>query len=81
MTPDPYLRQQAGAMPRLAMWYENDGYTIMRMFADGTFKAPYQQLLPVDFLTAEKGHILIRLSASEWLCRYSRNVAAAAITS
>jgi len=81
MTPDPYLRQEVGAMPRLAMWYDNDGYTIMRMFADGIFKAPYQQLLPVDFLTAEKGHIVIRLSASEWLCRYSRDVAAAGITS
>jgi class 3 adenylate cyclase len=79
-TPDPYLRQPAGAMPRLSMWHEHDGFTIMRKFAEGTFRAPYQQLLPVEFVKAEKGHIIIKLPASEWLCRYSPAVATAAIT-
>jgi class 3 adenylate cyclase len=80
-TPHPYLRQQVGAMPRLAMWQENDGDTVIRMFADGKFRAPYQNLLPVDFVTAEKGHIVITLPTSEWLCRYSPSVASASITS
>jgi uncharacterized protein (TIGR00369 family) len=80
-TPHPYLRQHAGAMPRLAMWQENDGNSVMRMFADGTFKAPYQHLLPVEFVTADEGHIVITLPSSEWLCRYSRSVAFGSITS
>ena len=77
----PYLRQQAGMMPRLTTWQENDGDAVMRMFADGTFVAPYQFLLPVKFLTAERGHIVITLPSSEWLCRYSPSVAFASIAS
>jgi uncharacterized protein (TIGR00369 family) len=80
-TPAPYLRQQTCAMPRPSMWDEHEGYTIMRKFAEGTFKAPYQQLLPVEFVRAEKGHIIIKLLASEWLCRYSPAVATTGITS
>ena len=80
-SPDPYLRQQRGAMPRLTVWQENDGDTIMKMFASGEFRAPYQNLLPVKFVTAEKGHIVITLPASEWLCRYSASVAFSGITS
>jgi hypothetical protein len=33
----------------------------MRMFAYGTFVAPYQHLLPVKFLTADRGQIVITL--------------------
>jgi class 3 adenylate cyclase len=80
-TPHPYLRHVAGAMPHLTMWQENDGNTVMRMFAEGTFKAPYQYLLPVQFVTADEGHIVITLPASEWLCRYLRSVASGGITS
>jgi class 3 adenylate cyclase len=53
----------------------------MRMFADGTFVAPYQFLLPVEFLTAERGHIVITLTSSEWLCQYLPSVASACIAS
>jgi len=80
-TPHPYLRQQAGTMPPLTTWQENDGDAVMRMFADGTFVAPYQFLLPVKFLAAERGHIVITLAGSEWLCRYLPSVASAAIAS
>jgi len=80
-TPHPYLRQHAGAMPRLAMWQENDGNSVMRMFADGTFKAPYQHLLPVEFVIVNEGHVVITLPSSEWLCRYSRSVALGSIAS
>ena len=80
-TPHPYLRQQAGTMPPLSTWQENDGDAVMRMFADGTFVAPYQSLLPVEFLTAERGHIVLTLAASEWLCRYLPSVASAGIAS
>jgi hypothetical protein len=68
-------------MPRLTVWQENDGDTIMKMFASGEFRAPYQYLLPVKFVTAEKGHIVITLPTSEWLCRYSPSVAFSGITS
>src|SRR4029453_13391320 len=74
-TPHPYLRQQGGAMPPLSMWEENDGVAVMRMFAGGTFVAPYQYLVPVKFLTAERGHIVVTLVCSEWLCRYLPSVA------
>src|SRR5262249_12374863 len=70
-TADPYLRQEVGTMPPVTVWQENDGDTVIRMFAEGTFVAPYQILLPVDFVVAEKGHIVITLSGSEWLCRHA----------
>jgi acyl-coenzyme A thioesterase PaaI-like protein len=63
------------------MWQENDGNSVMRMFADGIFKAPYQHLLPVEFVTVDEGHIVITLPSSEWFCRYSRSVAFGSITS
>jgi uncharacterized protein (TIGR00369 family) len=80
-TPHPYLRQQAGTMPALTTWQQNDGDAVMRMFADGTFVAPYRFLLPVEFLTAERGHIVITLTSSEWLCQYLPSVASACIAS
>lgn len=78
-TPQPYLRQPAGRMPPLTTWQENDGHSVMRMFAEGRFVAPYQLIMPVDFLTANRGHIVITLSGSEWLSRYSPSVASAGI--
>jgi uncharacterized protein (TIGR00369 family) len=74
-TPDPYLRQSAGKMPPLTIWQENDGDAVMRMFADGTFVAPYQLKMPVEFLTMNRGQVVITLSTSEWLCRYWPTVA------
>jgi class 3 adenylate cyclase len=68
-------------MPPLEVWQNNDGHAVMRMFADGTFVAPYQQLLPVDFVEGAQGHIVITLPASEWLSRYSASVATAGIAS
>jgi class 3 adenylate cyclase len=78
-TPDPYLRRLTGAMPPPSIWQENDGEAVMRKFADGTFIAPYQLIFPSEFLTVDKGHVVITLSAREWLCRYSPTVAPAAI--
>ena len=80
-TPDPYLRPRGGRMPSLEVWQNNDGSAVMRMFADGTFVAPYQHLLPVEFVAADEGHIVITLRASEWLSRYSAAVATASIAS
>ena len=47
--PDPYLRQPIGKMPPLTTWQENDGDVVMRMFADRTFVAPYQLVMPVEY--------------------------------
>jgi class 3 adenylate cyclase len=80
-TVDPYLRQSAGMMPPLTSWQENDGDAVMRMFADGTFVAPYQLKMPVGFSTMDRGHVVITLSASEWLCRYWPTVATTGIAS
>ena len=80
-SPPPFLRNQSGSMPPLSTWQEKDGDDVMRMFANGTFVAPYQFLLPVDFLTAKRGHIVISMICSDWLSRYSASVASAAVAS
>src|SRR5262249_4142212 len=47
----------------------------------GTFVAPYQYLVPVKFLTAERAHFVVTLACNEWLCRYLPSVASGVITS
>lgn len=78
-SPDPYLRSIAAVMPPIEAWQENDGLAVLRRFTDGRFVAAYQALFPVKFLQVEEGRVVLTLPASEWLCGFSRSVAAGAI--
>jgi class 3 adenylate cyclase len=80
-TPDPYLRQQTVRMPALSIWQEKDGDQALRMFADRTYMAPYQMLMPVEYVLVEQGRVAITLDCSEWLCRYSPEVTQACLAS
>jgi class 3 adenylate cyclase len=80
-TPDPYLRAISGVMPPIEAWQENDGCSLMRMFADRRFVTPYQMLFGVEFVEVEEGRVVLTHPAVEWLCAFSRSVAAAGIAS
>jgi uncharacterized protein (TIGR00369 family) len=80
-TPDPYLRGLTGRLPPSSIWQENDGNAVVRRFADGTFVSPYQLVLPSEFSTVNKGHVVTTLLAHEWLCRNWPAIAPAAIAS
>jgi class 3 adenylate cyclase/acyl-coenzyme A thioesterase PaaI-like protein len=74
-TPDPILRPVSGSDAPIELWQENDGYTVMRMYADGRFISPLQKLCGLRMTEVDRGRVVGIMPASEWFCRYSRTVA------
>jgi len=78
-TPDPILRPVSGNDAPIEFWENNDGCTIMRMYADGQFVSPFQRLLALRMTEVDQGRVVSIFPGSEWFCRYSRSVASGAI--
>jgi len=81
IVPDPYLRPVTGDAIPDETWAQNDGYTVMRMFADGVVVAPYMQLIGVKIVELQEGRSVLTAPATEWLCRFSRSVCPGQIAS
>jgi class 3 adenylate cyclase len=77
-TPDPTSRPVAGNLPPDA-WEENDGLTVVRMFADRTRMWPLFEFLGMRFLEVAEGRTVCTIPASEWFCGFSRRVASGVV--
>lgn len=80
-TPDPYLRAVTGDVVPDETWAQNNGHTVMCMFANGTVVAPSTQLLGIKIVELEEGRVVVTAPASEWLCDFSRSVSPGQIAS
>lgn len=80
-TPDPYLRDLSIRLPPADAWEHHDGWQIVQSVLDGTYQSPFIGLTGLEIVEAKKGRIVATLPASEWFCRFSRNVAATCISS
>ena len=80
-TPDPYLRPATRGVVPPEVWEENNGLAVVQLIAEGRFPNPYATIMGRELQAVDEGQVVASLPASEWLCLFSRSVAAGPIAS
>lgn len=78
-TPDPYLRPAPVTLP--AEWERRGGLSVMREYLGGARVMPLADMYGMTLLEVDEGRAVATLAASEWFCRFSRNVAPGIVAS
>jgi uncharacterized protein (TIGR00369 family) len=82
-TPDPYLRTVRSTLAPLEMLAEHGGFHFLDAYLQGRFVSPITELIGCRIVALDERRTAVTMTmpASEWLCRFSRDVAPGAIAS
>jgi uncharacterized protein (TIGR00369 family) len=80
-TPDPYLRPVRGTLAPPEILGEQGGFPFLQAYLQGRFVPPFTELTGCRIVALDERHraVTMTMSASEWLCSFSRGVAPGAI--